>query len=98
MIEQGLYDLRVRPPKRKTPEIPLTSKQIKTRNQNAAAHKNVRQVRRDSALTWIEANSSECMGFKWCLDYSEINPNFIRRMIKEIIEGGKTFGEVRGGV
>jgi hypothetical protein len=47
-----------------------------------------RELRYSDARKWIDENSLNVFGFRWCLGLCGVNPNFIRRAIKKI-ESGK---------
>ncbi|MFH2030418.1 MAG: hypothetical protein ABIJ40_07270 [Bacteroidota bacterium] len=48
----------------------------------------------NTARLWLKDESYSPFGFRWCLSQCEINPNYIRGMIKEI-EAGKKFFEIK---
>jgi len=48
----------------------------------------------NTARLWLKEESYSPFGFRWCLSQCEVNPNYIRSMIKEI-EAGKKFFEIK---
>ena len=37
----------------------------------------------EDAKKWFEEKSRETFGFYWCLEYSEANPNLVRKYLNE---------------
>lgn len=50
---------------------------------------------KEDAVNWINKNSNEAFGFKWCISACGVSGNLIRSYITEILEHGKTFKKLR---
>ena len=46
-----------------------------------------RELRYLSAKSWIEENSTDTFGFRWCMSTCEINPVFVRKAISKLKAG-----------
>lgn len=51
--------------------------------------KNDEENKRD-ALAWFNRRDTKAAGYGWCLHYSEMNPNIIRKYINEFTGQEKT--------
>lgn len=53
------------------------------------------RLRRIDADKWMREDSSEPMGFKWCISTCGVSGNLIRSYVHKIIYEGKTFEKLR---
>jgi hypothetical protein len=44
---------------------------------------NIDKKNYDDALSWFKDGSASPMGYRWCLQYSELNGNLVKKAIKE---------------
>jgi len=69
--------------------ITLGLRDIKKKPNGNKTNRNKIKMNKELSIKWFNERSQEPFGYGWCLQYSELNPNLIRKLINRFMEEEK---------